>query len=907
MAESLSKSLQAYGNSILSLKDSSKIPEPCFTVAAGDFLALLKSVKSDATSPQDVGLFCAARRGISDGWRSFSASDKENIKSSLLKASSSRMNKLVMGRFADAVIEAYKLSEYKWPELADFIFKATPKTEFHGFLFVRYCTTCNTAFYTQKALDIIMMISELIDGACTSVQTGLVVIFSNLNIQKALQQKPELYEAVWKAVLNVYTNDPERIRILSQALDAMFDKVPVLYDASPKAVVAAINNVKTDINSAKPLIQLICYLSLQNVKDLLAKIKAVKNAPVEIESALNDGPISEIPESITKELVPTLKNGKSDVEIAIYAPFAVANNDASILNEIMDDKKIPRVLVGLKAFEIFAKDNDEDEFVPDDEILGKTLLYLSHSNQEITTYAFAAMKSLIESDSFSQVDDCANLIAQFEKISESNRVHFFELLSALLKVEGIDDSIVDKVFDFAYLLIRNNSKYAIDCLHLFNVMFYSNERDELLTPVVDDLLPFAIQIIKNKESKGYVQALRAIALFVSLDDNIDKKKITPLFTQIFDIADHDKAPKNKAEAAVSLITIALKFKDESLFQRCYDYISVFSKSTELPLIRACAKIGHSLFDTKFAGPSLDALCQIALNTTDTAALNSLLRAIKNLMVVAKSQKVVTLLDALLSGSHPIYNHKNPSVFVDRETQIFKFIRHACDYIPEREPAIIETLIRRIHEVPISMFIVYLRAINKFDSIPTNLASILAKLLARSMDGSTPTIDEIVLDSLMKLIRNDKTVFNIDILASQMVYFWDKMEDEGGWRASVGCSILELTSMGAEVDDDVLTDVLADYPFANQVGRCEMASKSIVSIIDGPRNNTGIAPIIARCLADVLTLSVPKMRDLELTETTRNEMKRVIKKIFTQNKSILAEISKSFQEPERLKQRFQTLL
>lgn len=909
MSDSFLKSLQDYGTQILGIKDVSQIPEPSFTVPADKVLTLFKSLKNDANSPLDTGIYCAFPNIVQNTWESLKSDARTTLKANLITSSHNKINQKAMGRFADSFITVYQLSEYKWPELTDLILKSTTKFEFLGFLFVRYCSTCNSAFFTQKVLDIMQVITDYLDSAQTSVQTGLIIIFSNLNIQKVLQQKPEFYENIWNAIFNVYTKDPERIRILSQALDTMFDKVPVLIEDTPKAVSNAISSIKTDINLAKPLIQLICYLSLQSVKDLLTKLKKVTNPLVDVVSTIYEGPLSDIQPQIMKEIISFLKAGKSDIEIALYAPFAAVNKDQSILSEVLDDKKVNRVLVGLKAFEFMANDNVDQDFIPDDKVLEKTYKYLTHSNQQIATSSFLTMKSLIENDVFTQVDDCINLLSVFEKVAEPNRPNFFKLLTCMLKVDAVSDEIVDKIFDFTYILIRNDPKYSIECLHLFNVMFYTNERVELLTPVVEDLLPFSIKIIKEKNASGLVQALRSIALFISLDDNIDKKKITPLFPQIFDIADHGQTSKIKAEAAVSMITIALKYDDESLYQRCFNFISTFSKQpNDIPLIRACAKIAHSMIDTKYATPSLDLLCQDALIATEPVSLNSLLRAIKHLMEVAQSEKVLKLLESFLDGNHPIFRRRNPAIFVDRDTQILSFLVKCCSYSPERSPLIVEVLIRRVHEAPISMLVVYLKAINKFESISQPLSSNFAKFLARSMDGSTPTIDEIVLDSLMKLVRNDQKVYNIDILASQMTYYWERMEDEGGWRAAVGTTLLELAGYGAQIEDDLIVDVLADYPFSSQIGRCEIASKGIVKIMDNKnRNNSGIAPIVARCLADVLTLSIQKMRELELTETTRNEMKSVLKKIFDANPQIKNEIAKAFEQPERLKQRFQALL
>lgn len=909
MSDTISKSLQDYGTKILPIKDASQIPEPEFSVQSQNVLNLFKLITNNSDSPLDIGIYCALPTIIRESWPALKQEEKDSLKAALITSSHNKINKIAMGRFADSYILTYQLSNFKWPEFADLIFKTSPKFELIGFLFVRYCSTCNSAFFKQKAADIVSIITELLDKAQTSVQTGLIIVFSNLDIQKVLQQNPDFYENIWRAILNVYANDAERIKVLSQAIDNMYEKVPVLIDADPKVVTDAIAALSNDLAPAKPLIQLMCYFSASVLKTLLTKLKNMTSPPTEIIEMLYNSSIADVQPQIMEEICAFLQPCKTDIDFALFAPFAAVNKTQTILTEILDDKKVVRVLIGLKALELMAKDNVDQDFIPDDAVLDKTVLYLTHANQEIALAAFSAMKSLIENDVFIQLDDCVSLLAAFEKVAEPNKPLYFKLVSSLLKVDAVEDDIVDKIFDFAYLLIRNHPQYSIDCLHLFNVMFFSAEREDLLTPIVDELLPFSIKIINDKDPKGLVQALRSVALFVSLEDSIDKKKITPLFPIIFDIADNGQTSKIKAEAATSMVTIALKFDDESLYQRCFNFISTFSKQPhEIALVRACSKIGHSMLNTKFAGPSLDLLCEDALHTTDPSALNSLLRAIKNLMTVATSPKVLDLLESLLTGAHPIYRRKDPANFVDRETQILKFFVRCCSYEPSRAPMIIEILVRRIHDVPISMFVVYLRAINKFDSIPTPLASDLARLLARSMDGSTPTIDENVLDTIMKLIRNDKTVYNIDILASQMSYYWDNMKDEGGWRAAVGTAILELAGLGAEVDNDIIVDVLADYPFSTQIGRCENASKGLVAIMNNTtRNNTEIAPIVAKCLADVLTLSVPKMRDLELTETTRNEMKRVLKAIFDHNTAIRDEIAKAYQEPERLHQRFQTLL
>jgi phenylpyruvate tautomerase PptA (4-oxalocrotonate tautomerase family) len=94
-----------------------------------------------------------------------------------------------------------------------------------------------------------------------------------------------------------------------------------------------------------------------------------------------------------------------------------------------------------------------------------------------------------------------------------------------------------------------------------------------------------------------------------------------------------------------------------------------------------------------------------------------------------------------------------------------------------------------------------------------------------MSAATPFLNEIMLRFVMKIVRYRLPRFTIDI-------FLEEVKDEDiGWRAALGTAILELCVFGAEMDEDVIQEVLSSEPFAAEFGKSHEATVALIQMVN----------------------------------------------------------------------------
>jgi hypothetical protein len=644
-------------------------------------------------------------------------------------------------------------------------------------------------------------------------------------------------------------------------------------DRIPQAVTLLLDSLTDDVEITRPLLRLIRYLPIEPIRILFDKLRLIiehKECHLEIIGIIYDeGCSSDPPENIFKELAAVYKeDSEDDSSLAIYAPLAAVASDYDILDEIINPRSPLRVQIALKSCEYMANDNVSLDFEPSEDVLDTILELLHDSMIELRTSAFSCLSSLIENDVFIEPDDIEELLATFPEILVEDYPTFFKLLQTLINVDELDHLSLEKVVDFAYLNLRVHNRLIRDSLKILK--WTAEAEESYVKCVVDDILPFALQLLDSSNEKEFGTAVNSILLYLSLEP----EAVIPFvdLNKLLHIAETHENERIKGKAGILFAALETRTgKDESV-----RIIDDFVCSKSLRLIRSAGEMGR-FFRT--SSRVYQILSQAAMTIRDSKVLDTLLIALRQcLKVKLPGCDGIELAKTFLSGTHPIFNRKPPAAFHNRKSQIYRFL--ALVQMPEVE----RTLLNWFTEAPFPMMGSHLEAISKL-TFSTNLYALWVKTFTRKMANSTPYLNEIMLGFVMKIIRIDHSSIDIDFLVSQLTYFLEEVNDEElGWRAALGTAILELCAFGAEMDEDVIQEVLSSYPFAAHFGKTREATVAMIVMVNSGQWDE-IKAAVAVSFTQALTMSMTSLKDHDIGIELRNEMLEMTTTIFNEDQRI----------------------
>jgi hypothetical protein len=258
-----------------------------------------------------------------------------------------------------------------------------------------------------------------------------------------------------------------------------------------------------------------------------------------------------------------------------------------------------------------------------------------------------------------------------------------------------------------------------------------------------------------------------------------------------------------------------------------------------------------------------------------------------------------LIDAILNGSHPIFNRRPQSLFADKDTELYAFLKAASARYPARLPTITNAVLGWFAESPSFMLPSFLGIIKYFievHSLPRDSSSSVASQLLCSITGQSEGLDEVLLGILLMLVAEFPDALDRDRLVSQLAVLWQETSSDeiSGWRAQLGTGILELCAAGAEMDDEVVLDVLGDFPPNPLFGK----TASMVIAICGLVNDTagkwvGVMHAAAQCLVDGLMLKQEDLVEHTIEPELYENMKVALKRALAATPGLEREIRKGF--------------
>ena len=923
-----------FGEEIINPKEGVIIFEPDIEVSSESFITLFDLIKGDPNSPLEVGIVNLLPRIIINTWPDLKDCQKAETKAKLLEKCSLTFHEKSISRFADSCIAVYKFSGHKWDKLVDFIMNEG-NNELNGFMFVRFMSTATSDFIKDNNQKIIDKIVSLLPVSSISVQTGLITILSVIDSRKALAENKELYSLLWSTILNIFTVEPNRIGFLSPLINEIFMNAQEC--SKTEAVSNAIAAI-TDLKSSEPILQLIPFLNTDDLFALLQKLHSFAQEFISINNEIPKDLISAIDsvnlEGITKEkAVPIIDFIKPKLDepagLALLAPFAahiadVFGKDAlfDIVRNSLKDTPI-KIALGLAIFECISGYSEALKLELPDDLMYSILTLFSHDEQFIRNAAYSTISSLIENNVFIFEDQVKELLKVYPNINSNDLILFFKQLRRLLRVEGISPEVVHLLFKFSMdLLTSNKDKLSSVLSQSLSIIcaVASQECDELVLNEIKTLFPISISLLKSDLSETFVYSSRALVLFTYLNPQFCRRSVLAVLPRIIQIStgECETNPKIMGNVAVAMASILVCLEVKKDFGKCLEIIKKFVNSNEQHLINdasTMAEILRSTQDEKLNFDILDILLTIAIQEKSNEILNSLLNAIRKIIksYPVDKEKILPLLRLLVSGGHPIYDRKPPSMLTDKSTKIYSFLMECCDKYSDLIPEISYSVIQWFTDSPLFMtraFIPLVSCIVANKTITGDDAKSLIKVFINKMSGSEPDVDELILGNIIMLLQEDSTLYNIQKLTEQLIIYWkDTKGDEiSAWRAQVGSGILVMCSLGGDVSKDLVQDILACYPFDEEFGKCREMSEAIVKMFDSPDKKwEEMNPTFAKSFADLLVKPQDKLDEYSLPRELILEMKRVLKTIIRSCPTIEREITRSFGKNRQLQNRFKSVL
>jgi hypothetical protein len=916
--------IRAFGEKILS--GDPFVEEPTISVTPDELTSLLSIPAGDPLSAVEVGFFNVLYHLIFENWISIDPLIP-GIQSKLVEFIRAPLNNHSVEPLADVCIELYKRARLNWPELINAVFDETP-LPITSFLLPGVIFWNDNAFVSSNESKIFGPFERLLVEADTRAQVALLNALPKAVSEKVFASRPGLLDAAWTSAIRILTEYPGRWTYFRPFLEELF--IGEANQPSAAAAIAAISDEK----SAEIVLQLIACLNGESLLAFLGKLDDIAAAaisetglvPRELIAAIDKAALDEISEANLKVIAEFVRQRvEKESGLALFAAFfAVIGleygpEDAfSVIANCFAHQDSIRICLGLKCFECVSGYSDNVAFeIPD---FSPHLSLLSTDSEVVRAAAFAALSGLIENGVFISEKDVNALLEQYPRISEGNCLQFFKLLRKLLRVEEVAGEVVDLVADFAAETLKTAQAAIVRAQLLSIICAVGGVREEALPEASPELVTVAADLLKSNESATFTFASRALAMFVSEKPELARRPASSLLPKLFDIAAGtlQVAPKTQGNVALALTSVVICLDRSQEFPRIVNMVSAFLESREPHLVESAAAIAEVMRNADDSATLLSLFRLLAASasaTADHSQLDAVLNAARKILKTEAipEDDVAPLLELILSGRHRVFERKLPALFEDKQTAIHGFLKAVAVRFPGRVPAIRAFVLDWFYQCPPYLLASFLEAIAFLADggfITGEAGTRTAGVLLAGIAPGEDDMNEVLLGNLVTLVKADPTILDKDRLVAALLLYWEdltKHDHTAGWRAQLGTGILELCALGAELDDDVVHEVLADFPYDARYGKATDLSKAICTMMDDPTGKWNhIAPAVGKTILSLL-IRKDAITEHSLAQPVVDSLRRVLKKIFVSSPSVERELKKPYLKNRPLLNRLNSLL
>jgi len=697
------------------------------------------------------------------------------------------------------------------------------------------------------AENLVSYVLDLIEYADLPVKSTLLTHFVRMKTNVHSHLDEQTCEKLWVSILEISKNQLDDLVPIITDMTLMFSNDPFLREYKAKCIERMIGD-SLSIHSIISLIPLFCLMPVDYFWQSFRRV-------ISYLDSLNDEQIIEFIDDLsyiyqTMFNTKTQFNQNGDSEKTIFPlPFF------EIPYQFMMSNNVIFSLYGLRIIEIIVSSSFAFDF-PDvfyDSVFRILCIEFSDEQKQydelllrfIDRYDVEREKLLI------------SLINIFPDLHCSSLSVFFYLYKEILKQECIDDTISSLTFDFAYIYIRKEiSDYYND--YFFKLLSYVCEYDsQLILTIVDDIIPIAYKLVKSqkiRDIRGTIKLIRNISY--AFGEHI-KPKLHDIPFLLSSQCNTSNINSIESRFMCMYADIVLSLHFNVLYNDLFEIVCYYLKSELDMNVVSGNRIARSFLSladhNDYVHRFIEIFIDIIMKCDNTEYFHIYLSTIVLFMRTAHIYEPFSFLfDLLMKKSHPIF--ANGYVF-DSESFILDFLLTYSIDNNFKIDEIINYVINVTNESDIAEISPCLDAVCRLCKIPAfcSYAKIVFNQLHSLLTPNGSDIDSRIIDTLMILLMNvSHDLIDINMFIAQLIIYWkEEMTNNEKWRAALGTAILQLCSLGAEMIEEEIEDVLIDFPFDNNGYRDEAVSQALLRMMDDENKWKILNPIFAKTISDFL--------------------------------------------------------
>jgi hypothetical protein len=154
----------------------------------------------------------------------------------------------------------------------------------------------------------------------------------------------------------------------------------------------------------------------------------------------------------------------------------------------------------------------------------------------------------------------------------------------------VETEVVEHIFDFVYIILRNEQKFGRQCLRTFNVI--AKVESDMVRSIADDLVPFATVLIDSPDPIDFSSAAKCLRCLLELEKDAVAKVVTERLPLFIGIAESHEVPEMRGRAGI-LLSTACECLDLDC-SRCLSIIDSFLGQENLVLVKSAARMSRYL-------------------------------------------------------------------------------------------------------------------------------------------------------------------------------------------------------------------------------------------------------------------------------------------------------------------------
>lgn len=925
-----------FGSDTLSESDETSIVIPKITISSDVLVELFRKLSFEYNSCFDAGFYNIIGPYLRNNWDKLTDAHKDLIRSKITEAASKNIPQQALNHFSTLCVGIFGLSESVWNDFNKILFGdlANNNNELRSKIIAKFIPVADEEYLSQNTEKIINVVYTLLQAVSPSSKASILVSLGNVDTEKFLKLKPELLGVLYNATVDVIREEPDLYENVISSMLSIIVNAPNESKRYSSILIEHINNMN-NYESIRVILRLCPILDKEVLLVLIQKLVDNANAylssndklPLELMAIIEGSPIDNFSNECSEALAHYFVNNlDSNVSVhCIFAPLAAQVADVigeskffEITRKSLTSMDIKMIQSGIKILHCISEYFTNLSIKIHESSITLVFNLFIHGDSDVCSFALQCIRSFIQNKfKFSQ-SSYKIIFSHYDSIRPENKACFFKLIRDAFRDESNSVAVLTPATNFVLERIKDENNESMLSEYLSIIINIIDHDPERVSNSIEDILYISSKLINSKDEKLYKYSSRALVSSLAFDDdNIveRQKEFLPRFRSI--IENNTYSEKTRSNVATCFATICISEKYDHEINYIIDIIKLFASTKETDFMISACIIAEMLCETgdrKLIEELCLHLVSVAKSINIPEQMNYLLQAINKMIEDFSIEFNIykDLFDSLILGTNPVFGGRPQSMYNDKKTCIFEFFSVVISVNESLTQSTLDAVIEWLSNTTIIMFspiLVFLSEIQNMGHISEKSLNLLQEVLFTRVGASkNEEIDSLITGVLVRAILHSSNSIDVNRYIAKFYLLWKGVLDDepSQYRSNIALLILLMCSLKGDIEDEVITDILSDFPFDPEFEVNNDVALCLIKMMESGEWSS-IEPIVAKSFCDVLLKPDEAIVKLNIEKSTEAHMKNIVKGILLKNKAIEKEITKSFNKNRKLQNRFQKLM